>query len=59
MIRNYYIVKMMRYLRLLYQSGMNYVDALTLLRDIMGAGPYSDMLQNTIQYVQRGEVMYK
>ena len=59
MIRNYYIVKMMRYLRLLYQSGMNYVDSLTLLRDIMWAGPYTDMLQNTIQYVQRWEVMYK
>jgi type II secretory pathway component PulF len=59
MIRNYYIVKMMRYLKLLYQSGMNYVDSLTLLRDIMWAGPYSDMLQNTIQYVQRWEVMYK
>lgn len=59
MIRNYYIVKMMRYLRLLYQSWMNYVDSLTLLRDIMWSGPYTDMIQNTIQYVQRGEVMYK
>lgn len=59
MVRNYFIVKMMRYLRLLYQSGMNYVDSLTLLRDIMGAGPYAEMLQNTIQYVQRWEVMYK
>lgn len=59
MIRNYYIVKMMRYLRLLYQSWMNYVDSLTLLGDIMGSGPYRDMIQNTIQYVQRWEVMYK
>lgn len=49
----------MRYFKLLYQSGMNYVDSLTLLRDIMWSGPYADMLQNTIQHVQRWEVMYK
>lgn len=59
MIRNYFIVKMMRYLKLLYQSGMNYVDSLTLLRDIMGSGPYEEMLVNTSQFVQRGEPMYK
>jgi type IV pilus assembly protein PilC len=59
MIRNYHIVKMMRYLRLLYQSWMNYVDSLTLLRDIMGSWPYEDMLQSTLEYVQRWEVMYK
>lgn len=49
----------MRYLKLLHQSGMNYVDTLTLLRDIMGIGPYYDMIQSMMQYIQRGEQMYK
>ncbi len=59
LVRNYYLVKMMRYLKLLHQSGMNYVDTLTLLRDIMEIWPYQDMIQNMLQHVQRGEQMYK
>ena len=38
---------------------MNYVDTLILLRDIMGVGPYQDMMLNMLQHVQRGEQMYK
>jgi type II secretory pathway component PulF len=49
---------MMRYFKLLHQSGMNYVDILTLLRAIMGVGPYQDMLQHMLSHVQRGEQMH-
>lgn len=59
LVRNYYLVKMMRYLKLLHQSGMNYVDTLTLLKNIMEVGPYQDMIQGMLQHVQRGEQMYK
>lgn len=58
MIRNYYLVKMMRYLKLLQQSGMNYVDSLNLLYDIMEVGPYKEMIQNMLMHVNRGEPMH-
>lgn len=58
LIRNYYLVKMMRYFKLLHQSGMNYVDIITLLRAIMWVGPYQDMLQSMLVHVQRGELMH-
>ena len=58
-VRNYYIVKLMRYFKLLHQSGMNYVDVLVLLRDIMGTWPYQDMVETMLQYVRRGELLYK
>ncbi len=59
LVRNYYLVKMMRYLKLLHQSGMNYVDTLILLREIMEIWPYQDMIQDMLEHVQRGEQMYK
>ena len=58
LIRNYYLVKMMRYFKLLHKSGMNYVDIITLLHAIMGVGPYQDMLENMLSHVQRGEQMH-
>ena len=58
LIRNYYLVKMMRYFKLLHKAGMNYVDILTLLRAIMWVWPYQDMLQHMLSHVQRGEAMH-
>ncbi len=58
-IRNYYLVKLMRYLKLLQQSGMNYVESLTLLYDIMWVGLYQEMIRGMLAHVERGEQMYK
>lgn len=58
-IRNYYLVKMMRYFKLLQQSGMNYVESLTLLYDIMGMWIYQEMIRSMLAHVHRGEQMYK
>lgn len=59
MIRNYFLVKMMRYLKLLQLSGMNYVESLTLLHDIMWFWEYQEMIRSMLGQVQRGEQMYK
>lgn len=59
LVRNYYLVKFMRYLKLLQQSGLNYVESLQLLKEIMTVGAYQEMIQTMIQYVSRGEQMYK
>lgn len=52
-------MKFMRYLKLLQQSGLNYVESLQLLKEIMTVGAYQEMIQTMIQYVSRGEQMYK
>lgn len=49
----------MRYLKLLHQSGLNYVEALLLLKEIMTVGAYQDMIQTMSNHVMRGEQMYK
>jgi type IV pilus assembly protein PilC len=58
LVRNYYIVKFMRYLKLLQQSWLNYIESLQLLDSIMGVGVYKEMIQAMIAHVQRGEQMY-
>lgn len=38
---------------------MNYVEALSLLKEIMTIGSYQEMIQTMANHVSRGEQMYK
>ncbi len=59
LVRYYHMIRFFRYMRLLLQSGMNYVDVLQFLKTIVTIPQYQDMINDTLTGVKKGETMYQ
>lgn len=57
-VTQYYdMIRFMRYMRLLMQAGMNFLEVFTFLRDIMGNTSYKIMIDDVIASINRGETI--
>lgn len=57
-VTQYYdMIKFMRYMRLLMQAGMNFLDVFIFLREIMANITYKEMIDDIIGAVNRGETI--
>ena len=59
MVRYYHMIRFFRYMRLLLQSGMNYVEVLQFMKTIMKVPQYQDMIDEVLKGVKKGETMYQ
>ena len=55
--RYYDMIKFMRYMRLLMQSGMNFLEVFLFLRDIMSNLSYKVMIVDVIAAINRGDTV--
>jgi len=55
--RYYDMIKFMRYMRLLMQSGMNFLEVFLFLRDIMSNLSYKVMIDDVIAAINRGDTV--
>ena len=46
-------------MKLLLNSGLNYIQTFQLLRDILGIAAYQDMIQRVLEGLNRGESIYQ
>jgi len=53
----YSLIKFMRYMRLLMEAGMNFLEVFIFLRDIMGNLAYKTMIDDIISGINRGETV--
>lgn len=58
MTKYFYIVKRCRYMKLLLNAGMNYIQTFQLLRSILWIAAYQDILERVLAGLQRGESIY-
>jgi len=59
MVKYYHMIKFFRYMRLLLQSWMNYVDVLQFLKTIILVPQYQDMIQDVLTGVKKWETIYQ
>lgn len=57
MVKYYHMIRFFRYMRLLLQSGMNYVDVLQFLKTIISVPQYQDMINDVLIGVKKWETM--
>lgn len=55
LIKEYHLIRFFRYMRLLIQSGMNYVDVLWFLKNIMNVPMYKNMINDLIVGIKKWE----
>jgi len=53
MTKYYYIIKWCRYMRLMFRSGMSYLQTFQLLRNVLWVAIYQDMVENIIKSLQK------
>lgn len=53
----YSLIKFMRYMRLLMEAGMNFLEVFIFLRDIMGNLSYKTMIDDIITGINRGDTI--
>lgn len=54
----YSLIKFMRYMRLLMEAGMNFLEVFIFLRDIMGNLSYKTMIDDIITGINKGETIW-
>jgi len=54
----YYLIKRCRYIRIMLQSWMNYIETFQLLRDILNIPVYKNMIELTLVWLQKWETIY-
>lgn len=54
----YSLIKFMRYMRLLMDAGMNFLEVFIFLRDIMGNLSYKTMIDDIIAGINKGETIW-
>lgn len=59
MVRYYHMIRFFRYMRLLLQSGMNYVEVLQFMKTIISVPQYQDMINDVLAWVKKWETMYQ
>ena len=58
MTKYFYLVKWARYMKLMLNAGMSYVQTFQLLRDILRITAYQNMIEHVLAGIQRGETIY-
>lgn len=58
MTKYFYIVKFCRYMKLMMNAGMSYVQTFQLLRDILGIPAYHDMIERILVWLNKWENIY-
>ncbi|HMS91497.1 MAG TPA: type II secretion system F family protein [Candidatus Absconditabacterales bacterium] len=59
MTKYFYIVKFCRYMKLMMNAGMNYIQTFQLLRDILHIPAYHEMIERVLVGLNKGENIYK
>lgn len=57
-IRNYHMIKFFRYMKLMYSSGIGYLDMFVYLKKIMNNPSYTVMIDQIIGWIRRGQTIY-
>ncbi len=58
MTKYFYLVRRCRYMKLLLNSGLSYVQTFKLLRDILGIPAYQDMISRVLDGLTKGDTIY-
>ncbi len=58
MTKAYYLIKFSRYMKIMLGAGMNYLDTFLLLKNILWISAYQDLLNNVIEWLNRGQTIY-
>ncbi len=58
MTKYFYIVKFCRYMRLMMNAGMSYIQTFQLLRDILDIPIYHDMIERILVWLNKWESIY-
>ncbi len=58
MTKQYYLVKWCRYTKLMFASGLNYVETFSLLRDILGIPAYHSFIEEILSGVKKWQTIY-
>ncbi len=53
MTRYYYLVRWCRYMKLMLNSGMNYIETFKTLRDVLGIPAYQEMIERVLGWLQK------
>lgn len=59
MTKYFYIVKFCRYMKLMMNAGMNYIQTFQLLRDILHIPAYHEMIERVLVWLNKWENIYK
>ncbi len=59
MTKYYYLIKFARYMKLMNQSGLNYVETFTLLRDILWIPVYQKIIEHILVWLQKWHSIYE
>lgn len=54
----YFLIKFFRYMKLMLSSGLNYVDTMWFLKDIMGVAAYTEMIDQILNTIKSGGTIY-
>lgn len=58
MTRYFYLVKFCRYLKLMMNAGMSYLQSFSLLRDILGIAAYQHMIERVVVWLNKWDTIY-
>ena len=58
MTKYFYLVRRCRYMKLLLNSGLSYVQTFKLLKDILGIPAYQDMISRVLDGLTKGDTIY-
>lgn len=58
MTKYYFLIKFARYMRLMLDAGLSYVDLFRLQKDILRLPQYQDLIQDVSEGLQRGESIF-
>ena len=54
----YFLIKFFRYMKLMLSSGLNYVDTMWFLKNIMGVAAYTEMIDQILDTIKSGGTIY-
>lgn len=58
MTKYFYLVRRCRYMKLLLNSGLSYVQTFKLLKDILGISAYQSMISRVLEGLNKGDSIY-
>ena len=58
MTRYFYLVRWCRYMKLMFDAGMNYIQTFQLLRNILRIPAYQTMIENVLVWLNKWETIY-
>ena len=58
MTKYFYLVRWCRYMKLLLNSGLSYIETFKLLKDILGIPAYQEMINRVLFGLNKGDTIY-